>query len=133
MTKCEVCGKRAEIHHIVNKCQSGIDFPLNYKYLCDEHHRGKYGPHKDWRLDIQYKLEMQENLEKILYKDFYSLEELESLLGLNKSKMKKLIKNNKIYKEGYKKEDIVLMIMGNKKYDYNMLEIYDDDFIPLFV
>lgn len=133
MAKCEVCGKKAEIHHVVNKCQGGIDFHLNYKYLCAEHHRGKFGPHKDWRLDMQYKIEMQESLEKILYKDFYNLEELEELLSLNKNKMKRLIKNNKLYKEGYKKEDIIFVLMGKKRYEYIMLETYDDDFIPLFV
>ncbi|WP_027626782.1 HNH endonuclease [Clostridium lundense] len=132
MAKCEVCGRKAEIHHVVNKSQGGIDLPLNYKYLCSEHHRGKHGPHKDWKLDMQYKIEMQERLEEILYKDFYSLEELEELLEVNKSKVKRLIKSNKIYKEGYKKEDIIFLLMGNKRYEYRMLESYDD-FIPLFV
>lgn len=76
---------------------------------------------------------MQENLERILFKDFYTLKELEELLHINKSKMKKIIRSHKVYKEGYKKEEIIFKLMGNKRYEYYMLESYDDDFIPLFV
>ncbi|MEW9095003.1 MAG: HNH endonuclease [Clostridiaceae bacterium] len=133
MAKCEVCGRKAEIHHVVNRCQGGIDFNLNYKYLCSEHHRGDDGPHKNWRLDIQYKLEMQQRLWGTLYKEHYTLEEISEVLYINKNRVKKLMRSCKLYKEGYKKEDIILKLMGNKKYDSYMLEKYDDDFIPLFV
>lgn len=130
MAKCEVCGKNAEVHHIVNKCQGGIDFKFNYKYLCAEHHRGKTGPHKNKNIDIKYKLQMQYTLERVLYKDYYKIDELEKILFMNKSKLKKIFKNIKLYKEGYKKEDILYKLMGNKLYDEYMLEDYED-FIPL--
>lgn len=133
LARCEVCGKRAEIHHIVNRCQGGIDFDLNYKYLCSEHHRGENSPHKNWKIDLQYKLEMQENLWEILLKDFYSLEELSHILNLNKNKTKKIMRHSKVYKEGYRKEDIVYKLMGNEIYELNMLADYNDEFIPLFV
>lgn len=133
LARCEVCGKKAEIHHIVNRCQGGIDFDLNYKYLCSEHHRGENGPHKNWKIDLQYKLEMQENLCEILLKDFYNLEEISYILHINKNKTKKIMKHSKVYKEGYKKEDIIFKLMGNELYELNMLADYNDEFIPLFV
>lgn len=132
MAKCEVCGGLAEVHHIVNKCEGGIDYPLNYKYLCSKHHRGKNGPHKNWRLDVKYKLELQNELKEILVKDYYNICELERLLHINKNKLKRMFKSNKTYKEGYKREDIIFKLMGEKIYNHNMLEIYDD-FIPLLV
>lgn len=132
MAKCEVCGVRAEVHHIVNKCEGGIDYPLNYKYLCSDHHRGKEGPHKSSKVDIRYKLELQNKLEKILRKDYYNIYELENLLHINKNKLKRMFKWNRVYKEGYKREDIILKLMGGKVYNSYMLEKYDD-FIPLIV
>ena len=114
LAKCEVCGKKAEIHHVVNRCQGGIDFNLNYRYLCSEHHRGENGPHENWRTDLQYKLEMQESLWGILDKDFYNIDEISDALHINKSKTKKIIRSCRAYKEGYKKEDIIYKLMGNK-------------------
>jgi hypothetical protein len=124
--KCEICGRQADIHHIVHKNEGGLDFFLNYKYLCPEHHRGKEGPHRNHKTDIEYKLEMQDKLNNILYKDFYNKEELIDILNLNKTKAKKFFKELKIYKEGYKKEDIIYRLMGNKKYNEYMLENFYD-------
>lgn len=124
--KCEICGREADIHHIVHKNEGGLDFPLNYKYLCPEHHRGKEGPHRNSKIDIEYKLELQERLERILYKDFYTTEELIEVLSLNKTKAKKFFKELKLYKEGYKKSDIIYRLMGKKKYNEYMLEDYYD-------
>lgn len=132
MAKCEVCGVRAEVHHIVNKCEGGIDYPLNYKYLCSDHHRGKEGPHKSYKVDIRYKLELQNKLGEILEKDYYNIYELENLLHINKNKLKRMFKWSRVYKEGYKREDIILKLMGGKVYNSYMLEKYDD-FIPLIV
>ncbi|OFI07775.1 hypothetical protein CLOACE_01230 [Clostridium acetireducens DSM 10703] len=123
MEKCEICAKEeAERHHIVYKSEGGFDFPLNFKYLCPEHHRGKNGPHKNKKIDIQYKLELQTKLKNILVKDFYTIEELISILKLNSSQSKKLTKDFKLYKEGFKKTDIIKGLMGNKTYNKYMLE-----------
>ncbi len=89
MLKCEVCGKPADKHHIVYKSQGGIEFPLNFRYLCSLHHRGETGPHKNRRLDLEYKLNMQRQLEEILIKEFYLIEELEALLNINKGVIKR--------------------------------------------
>lgn len=126
MYKCEICGKEADIHHIVHKSEGGLDFPANYKYLCSKHHRGKYGPHRDNKIDITYKLELQENLDDLLYKEFFSMEELILLLGLNKSKARKLFKDFRLYKEGFKKSEIIFRLMGKHCYNENMLDDYID-------
>ncbi len=31
---CEICGDYADVHHIVHRSEGGLDFKLNYKYLC---------------------------------------------------------------------------------------------------
>lgn len=126
MPKCEICGKEADKHHIIYRSQEGIDFPLNFKYLCPEHHRGKNGPHKNKKLDLQYKLQLQNNLYKILYKEFYSLDELVNIIHINKGMLKKIFRDYKIYKEGYKKSDIIYRLMGKKVYTEEMLEEYYD-------
>lgn len=124
MYKCEICGREADIHHIVHKNEGGLDFPLNYKCLCPEHHRGKEGPHRNSKLDIEYKLEMQDRLNAILDKDFYTIDELIDILSLNKTKVKKFFKSLKLYKEGYRKSDIIYRLMGNQEYNEYMLEDY---------
>lgn len=126
MLKCQICGKPADKHHIVYRSQGGVDFPLNFKYLCSEHHRGKSGPHKNRKLDLLYKVEMQQNLEKLLYKEFYTLDELVNLLQINKGMLKKLLKEYKLYKEGYRSFDVIYRLMGKKKYTEYMLEEYYD-------
>lgn len=126
MLRCEICGKQADKHHIVYRCQGGVDFPLNFRYLCSEHHRGKNGPHKSRKLDLEYKLEMQKNIEKLLNKDYYNLDELVGLLQINKGMLKRLLKEYRLYKEGYRSSDIIYRLMGKKTYTEDMLEEYYD-------
>jgi hypothetical protein len=126
LLKCQICGKPADKHHIVYRSQGGVDFPLNFKYLCSEHHRGKSGPHKNRKLDLLYKVEMQQKLEKLLYKEFYTLDELVNLLQINKGMLKKLLKEYKLYKEGYRSFDVIYRLMGKKKYTEYMLQEYYD-------
>jgi hypothetical protein len=124
--KCEICGKKADIHHIVHRNEGGLDFSSNYKYLCSKHHRGKNGPHRDNKIDIAYKLELQDKFKEILPKDFYGMEDLILLLNLNKSKAKKFFKDLRLYKEGYKKSEIIYRLMGKHSYNEYMLEDYID-------
>ncbi|MCF0148271.1 MAG: HNH endonuclease [Clostridium sp.] len=122
MYRCEICGAKADIHHIVHKHEGGCDININYKYLCNYHHRGKYGPHNCIETDIKYKLEMQKKLFKLLPKDYYTAKELYGLLETTNSSLKKLVKNLKLYKEGYSKREIITNLMGGKLYSYNILE-----------
>ena len=119
---CEICNKEADIHHIVHKSEGGLDIDLNYKYLCEEHHRGKNGPHRSLEVDIKYKIEMQNKLYKILSKDFYSSKELSIILNASINIIKRITKNLKQYKEGFKKEDIIRSIMGGTLYNEEMIE-----------
>lgn len=119
---CNICKKDADIHHIVHRSEGGLDFELNYKYLCPYHHRGKKGPHKDKFVDLKYKLEMQQKLELILTKDYYTLDEIHTLLHIKKNQLKKLSKNLKLYKEGYLKKDIIFELMGRKIYSEEYIE-----------
>lgn len=122
MYHCEICGAKADIHHIVHKHEGGYDIKLNYKYLCNYHHRGKIGPHRCIETDIFYKLELQEKLFTLMPKDFYTAKELYSILEISNSSLKKLIKKLKIYKEGYSTKDIVQTLMGGKIYSKSALE-----------
>lgn len=126
MLTCEICGEKADIHHIVYRSEGGYNFKLNYKYLCDKHHRGKNGPHRNKRLDLKYKLELQEKLYELLWKKYYKQEEIKNILKLNANQVKRVVRNLDLYKEGYKSSDVIFEIMGNKKYDRYMFEEYDD-------
>lgn len=119
---CEICEKDADIHHIIHRSEGGLDFKLNYKYLCPYHHRGKKGPHKDKFIDLKYKLEMQQRLELILNKNYYTLEEIYSTLHIKRNQLKKLSKNLKLHKEGYYRKDIIFELMGRKVYSEEYIE-----------
>lgn len=122
MLYCEVCGASADLHHIIYKKYYNVDFKFNYKYLCPAHHRGSNGPHKNKIVDITYKLELQNHLHEVLNKNFYSLKELTYMLELSVSGTKKVKNSLKLYKEGYKTEEIILFLMGGKTYSEEMLE-----------
>lgn len=128
---CEICGREADKHHVVHRCEGGLDFPLNFKYLCKEHHRGRKGPHKDRNIDIQYKVELQNKLQSILEKEYYFIDDLEFLLDIKDRILKRLLKDCRLYKEGYRASDIIFKLMGSSVYDECMLEVYED-FEPIF-
>lgn len=64
---------------------------------------------------------MQKELEKILIKDFYDVDELSSVLGINKGMIRTLFKDFKIYKAGYEKAHIIYRLMGRKIYTDDMI------------
>lgn len=49
---CYVCGstQNIEAHHILFRSNGGRGKWRNLRFLCSEHHRGTYSPHKDKRL-----------------------------------------------------------------------------------
>jgi hypothetical protein len=128
---CEICGREADKHHIVHRCEGGLDFPLNFKYLCKEHHRGRKGPHKNHNIDMQYKVELQNKLQSVLEKEYYLIDDLEFLLDIKGRILKRLLKDCRLYKEGYRASDIIFKLMGSRVYDECMLEVYED-FEPIF-
>lgn len=116
MSECVICGKQGEKHHIVYKNQGGLDIPINYIFLCDYHHRSLEGPHKNREIDIKYKKLVQNKLINILKNDFYDMEEVAKILGINPMQARILSNEIKKYKLGYKKMDIIKRIMGGKLY-----------------
>lgn len=121
MLSCEICNAPADIHHIVHRSEGGFDIELNYKYLCPYHHRGKYGPHHSKEIDLRYKIDLQNKLYEILTKDYYYFKELSQILNIPNNTLKRITKDLRLYKEGYKKSDIIFKIMGNKFYTEEML------------
>ena len=121
MPLCEICNAPADIHHIVHRSEGGLDIELNYKYLCPKHHRGKNGPRHSKEVDLKYKLELQNKLFSILKKEYYSFKEIASELNIPKNTLKRITKNLKIYKEGYRKIDIITKIMGGQLYSEDMI------------
>ncbi|OOM11348.1 HNH endonuclease [Clostridium saccharobutylicum] len=121
MALCEICNAPADIHHIIHRSEGGLDIQLNYKYLCPYHHRGKYGPHHCKEVDLRYKLDLQNKLFDVLKKDYYSFKELALQLNIPKNTLKRITKNLKLYKEGYKKSDVIFKIMGEKLYSEEMI------------
>lgn len=119
---CEICKKPADIHHIVHRSEGGLDIELNYMYLCEEHHRGKNGPHHSLEQDLYYKINLQKKLYKILTKRYYSIKELMIIFSTTSNKIKKLTRNIKLYKEGFNRDDIILSFMGGSFYTDELLE-----------
>ena len=115
MPLCEICNAPADIHHIVHRSEGGLDIELNYN------HRGKCGPHHCKEVDIRYKLELQNKLLYMLRKEYYSFKELSLELNLPNNALKRITKDLKLYKEGYKKNDVILKIMGGKLYSEDMI------------
>lgn len=119
---CEICQKEADIHHIIHKHEGGLDIEINYMYLCEEHHRGKDGPHKNEEVDIEYKIRLQEKLYRLLPKNYYNSKEISTILNISSNIVKRITKNMKLYKEGYLKTDIILFLMGGTYYTIEKLE-----------
>jgi len=105
-----------EKHHIVFKSQGGLDFPLNFKMLSSEEHRGNKGPHLCKKTDLSFKLELENTLFKILGNLFYTEDELIDELQLKPTQAHKICKKFTVYKEGYKREDVIRRLLGGKIY-----------------
>lgn len=117
MKFCEECYRPyPEKHHRIFKSQGGKDFKLNYIYLCNECHRGNEGPHRSRETDLRYKKELQINLQTLLTKDHYTLEELIDLLEISKAQARKTFKHLRQYKEGYARLEIIFRLLGDRFY-----------------
>lgn len=119
MSKCIICGKPGDKHHVIHKAEGGLETPLNYIYLCPEHHRGSRGPHRDLETDLKFKLDMQKNLEEIFSEKFYTAMEIRKITQLSNSSMKQFMKSNPLHKEGYERNDIIYFLMGGNIYRYD--------------
>ncbi len=117
---CEVCGcNQIELHHVLYKSQVKImsNIEINFKFLCPEHHRGNHGPHMNREIDLKYKLELQGKLENLFQdKEYWTEKEIKEKLNCSNNEVRNITKRLMIHKEGYKKLDLVLRLMGNRLY-----------------
>lgn len=106
-----------EKHHIVFKSQGGLDFELNYKKLSMEDHRGNFGPHKNRKIDLQYKEKLEEDLRAKLECQSYSIKELIQLLGLKEKQAYRAFRQVQKMPNGkIGKEDILFRLLGGRFY-----------------
>jgi uncharacterized protein YbbK (DUF523 family) len=117
--ECIVCGRPAEIHHCVFKSQAKyLEYvSVNLIPLCPEHHRGMKSPHMNKKIDLAYKREYQAKIEKLINQTYYSLKELQDILGISKKEAERVLNKCLLYKEGYKREDIIKRLLGGRYYD----------------
>lgn len=119
MEYCEVCGRnQVQDHHIVFRGQAPymIDIKLNIKKLCIEHHNGNEGPHRNRKIDIKYKYELQTKLFELFDKEYYSEKEIKELLKTTTKVARDITKKLMLYKEGYERIDIISRLMGGRIY-----------------
>lgn len=119
MKCCEICGRPAEEHHIVYRSHAEymVNVELNKKPLCVDHHKGNEGPHRNRKIDLKYKLELQKNLFELFSKDFYKAPEIKELLGLNGFHMFGFMKRlDPVGDKGFSRLDIVMRCMGGQLY-----------------
>ena len=108
-----------EMHHIVFKSQGGLDFPLNFIRLTPIEHRGNGGPHVNKKIDIIYKIHLQNALFELFNEEKYSIEEIAEKLGRPKA-IKYFYKYfRKIPSAAgmYSREQIIKRLMGGQFYD----------------
>lgn len=105
-----------ERHHIIFKSAGGLDFPLNYKYLSANDHRGDNSPHMNRKVDLRYKKELEQNLRAVLKDKHYYEVELIQLLELDSKQADKAFRHLRITSKGINTEDIIFRLMGGRFY-----------------
>jgi len=126
---CEEClkldiYKKGQLHHIVKRSDTScmIHVPINFKYLCLDHHTGRFGVHNDYSKELKYKQELQLKLTLLLDKPYYGHKELKELLECSDNSIKAITKTLFRYKEGYKREDLIRHMMGDRNYLDEVME-----------
>lgn len=114
----DMCGGM-EKHHIVHKGQQGCDYDLNFIMLPAGFHKGPRGPHGNRKVDEMFRKAMQKELEALLTKECYEIEEVVALLKPwnKKSRIQmenRIKKNNTWTPQGYPKEGIIRALMGGR-------------------
>ena len=118
MEQCEVlgCNLPGQRHHIVYRSQGGLDIPINFKYLCPEHHTGKNSPHGSRAVDLKYKAEEQEKLFSIFTEETYTIKQIIQMIGHDKKRLEKKFEKVRNCAGSYAREDIIRALMGGKLY-----------------
>lgn len=121
---CPLCfsDKNIQRHHMVFQSQVKelAHCKLNFIYVCRACHVKIHK--KDSELDEEVKLKFRNKIELKFLKRYLTYEEVKSVLEISNTATKKLLKGLVVYKEGYKREDIINRCMGIKGGSLN--EIY---------
>ena len=91
---CYICGSGyTELHHIIKRSEVGVlrNCPLNFIYLCPEHHRGTDGVHgkNGHKLDKKLRLKFQNNLEMLFTSKSISYEVIKEVLEINDKSLRR--------------------------------------------
>jgi len=117
---CFKCGlNNSEIHHIIFKSSAKYmeNVPSNMVYLCVEHHRGNHSPHKNDRINKEYKLDYQDYLENLFTKDYYGPEEIGKLLRVSHKEVNRITKTLWIKENGYETRELIKHCLGGLFYE----------------
>lgn len=93
-----------------------INIKMNHIYLCAEHHRGNNSPHRDREIDLRYKRKLQEKLFEIFDREYVTVKEIKEKLCVTDTVANKIVKTLRIFKEGYRSEDVIRVLMGDRLY-----------------
>lgn len=117
---CANCcsSKNIEKHHAVHRKENRmlIHCKLNYVYLCKRCHsflHSKRG--KD--LDKKVKLVFLNRIEQRFLKEYINFKEIKEVLGISDTATHKLTDCLVRYKEGFKREDLIRICMGDGFYE----------------
>ena len=116
--ECELCKLRpaSEIHHIIYRshCKALIKSNLNLISVCQQCHAKIHRGKESKELNKKLRLQFQNKLEILFDKQYLTEEEINDVLKISQTALKGLLKTLAVYKEGYKREDIIRACMGGK-------------------
>ena len=116
--ECELCKLRpaSEIHHIIYRshCKALIKSDINLIPLCQTCHTKVHRGKESKELNHKLRLQFQNKLEILLDKEYLTEKEINDVLKISQTALKGLLKTLTVYKEGYKREDVIRACMGGK-------------------
>ena len=119
--KCELCKLRpaSEIHHIIYRshCKALIKSDINLIPLCQQCHAKIHRGKESKELNHKLRLQFQNKLEILLDKEYLTEKEINDVLKISQTALRGLLKTLIVYKEGYKREDVIRVCMGGKIID----------------
>lgn len=117
---CELCGVKEanQRHHKVfrSKVKALEHCDRNLANICYECHY-KIHHNKGRDLDLKLKLSFQNELEMLFDKEYLTYEDIKEVLQISDRCMKGLLKTIQYTKDGYKREDVIMVCMGGRLYE----------------
>jgi hypothetical protein len=123
LENCVECLKNGEYrpgqgHHVISRKIGYMKHvPLNIVPLCVEHHTSSpSGIHHNKEMMIRYKQEFQLKLQLMFTKEYYTFQEIKTLLNCSDNTAKAITKTLIRHKEGWKAEDLIIHMCGDRSY-----------------